>query len=42
VTAATATDLILVAPLAFAFGVLVGLALSSRYRIIRRNGDRPC
>lgn len=27
------------APLAFAFGMIVGFLLSNRYRITRRNGD---
>jgi hypothetical protein len=29
------------APLAFLGGVFVGLLLSSRYRIVKRNGDKP-
>lgn len=37
--AASFLDLAIAAPFAFAFGVIVGLAASSRWRIIRRNGD---
>jgi hypothetical protein len=37
---ATVTDLVIAAPLAFAFGLIVGLFLSSFYRIVKRNGPR--
>jgi len=35
--AATATDLIVYAPLSFMLGVVFGLGASSRWRIVRRN-----
>lgn len=36
--AASLTDLVVAAPLAFLLGVAVGLVLSSRYRITKVNG----
>lgn len=32
-------ELIVAAPLAFLLGVVVGLGLASKYRIVRRRGD---
>jgi hypothetical protein len=40
-TVAETTDVILVAPLSFLLGVFLGLVLSSRYLIVRRNGGGP-
>ena len=43
--AATVTDILIVAPVAFLLGLALGLGLSSRYRIVRHrdseNGKPP-
>jgi hypothetical protein len=37
----TLWQLVVAAPLAFLLGLALGFILSNRYRITRRNGERP-